>query len=147
MKDNLKGLRQFQEESKDKTRLAVNEAVTKLSKKAIPITYKTIAKEANVSESILYKNEELKKIVLRGKEEQVIRKSKKSGIEKVLSSEKKKILELEKIIDKYKEENIELKEVKAKLIGNLERVTNELVDLKSRYKIQQKSFTLRNEKK
>lgn len=142
---NIEGLREHQEQSKKETFDKVIKAISNLKKSKKKITYKTVAEKAGISESTLYKYDELKERIRQAK---VVHELKTAGD---LPSEERiryknpkdrKIEELKEQIQKYKEENEEQRKINALLLGNLEKKTAEVIELKTRLKASEKIFKL-----
>lgn len=130
-----KGLKKYQEEKKFETENKVYDAIKNIKKGKKIITYGLVAEKSGVSKSTLYKNKKLKEKIKQTKAIQIAKKNKSNynrPNEKFQPKKHKEVEEAKKTINKLKEENEELKRINGLLLGNLERKTTQLIELKTR---------------
>lgn len=127
---NTEGMIKYQKEKNRENIIKVNKAIASLKRSKKKITVVAVAQKAGVAVKTIYNNPELKERIDFVKTKNTVSELQEVNVKKK-SSKDLKIEELREMIRNLKEENNKEKIKNHLLLGNLEKLTSENLELKT----------------
>lgn len=139
-------MKDYQKKRKFDTQKKVLAVINNLKKSNKKITYNLVAEKANVSTSTLYKNPMFKEKIRQAKAIQLLKldKSELNSSNKKLVLNKKNTRNNKEKIDRLKSEIKNIKRANKLLLGNLEKKSTEVIELKTKLETLKKIKNIHN---